>query len=77
MAEIERLEKAQRECTDSGIRRKIDVWIEGQKQQLGSSDYPQCAVCGKPCLPEDCVTNSDGRTMHKPCYRASRIATHA
>jgi hypothetical protein len=39
-AEIERLQKAQRECTDSGIRRKIDVWIEEQKQKLALDTNP-------------------------------------
>ena len=33
-AEIERLQKAQSECNDGGIQKKIDVWIEEQKQKL-------------------------------------------
>ena len=33
-AEIERLEKARKECTDSGIRQRIDVWIAEQKKKL-------------------------------------------
>jgi hypothetical protein len=33
-AEIERLEKALRECTDSGIRDRIKAWIEEEKKKL-------------------------------------------
>ena len=33
-AEIERLEKALRECTDGGIRDQIKAWIEEEKKKL-------------------------------------------
>ena len=33
-AEIERLEKARKECFDGGIRKRIDFWIEEQKRKL-------------------------------------------
>jgi hypothetical protein len=33
-AEIEKLQKAQRECTDSRIQTQIDAWIEEQKQAI-------------------------------------------
>jgi hypothetical protein len=33
-AEIERLEKARRECTDTSLQKRIDTWIEEQKQKL-------------------------------------------
>jgi|HubBroStandDraft_2_1064218.scaffolds.fasta_scaffold1535864_1 hypothetical protein len=69
-AESDGLQKAQRECNDCGIGRKIDVWIEKQKQKLASGP-----ICGKPCPPEECVT-VQGRSMHKKCYRASRISKH-
>ncbi len=35
-AEIKRLEKARDECTDGGIRKRIEAWIEEQKQKLES-----------------------------------------
>jgi len=35
-AEIEKLEKARRECNDGGIRKRIDAWIEEQKKKLES-----------------------------------------
>ena len=35
-AELERLQKAQRECTDGGIRKKIEEWIEAEKKKLHS-----------------------------------------
>jgi hypothetical protein len=35
-AEIERLEKLHDECADSGIRKRIEAWIEEQKKLLGS-----------------------------------------
>jgi len=37
-AEIERLEKALRECTDSGIRKRIEVWIDDNKKKLLSDE---------------------------------------
>jgi hypothetical protein len=33
-AEIERLEKALKECTDGGIRNRIKAWIEEEKRKL-------------------------------------------
>ena len=35
-AEIERLEKARKECSDGGIRKRIEVWIKEQKKKLES-----------------------------------------
>jgi hypothetical protein len=35
-AEIEKLEKARRECNDGGIQKRIDDWIEEQKKKLES-----------------------------------------
>ena len=35
-AEIERLEKALRDCSDSGIRRVIEEWIADAKRRLAS-----------------------------------------
>jgi hypothetical protein len=37
-AEIERLEKALRECTDGGIRDRIKAWIEEEKKKLRGED---------------------------------------
>jgi hypothetical protein len=34
--EIKRLEKAYENCNDGGIRRRIDAWINEQKQKLES-----------------------------------------
>lgn len=34
--EIERLEKLRNECTDSGIRERIDAWIKAEKKKLES-----------------------------------------
>jgi hypothetical protein len=33
-AEIERLEKLREACTDSGIRKRIEAWIEAEKKKL-------------------------------------------
>jgi hypothetical protein len=71
-AEIERLQKAQRECTDGGIRKQIDAWIEEQKQKLDSG-YSPCPICSKPCPAEDRVTDAQGRSVHKKCYRTALI----
>jgi hypothetical protein len=40
-AEIERLEKARRECTDGGIRKLIEAWIEEQRKKLASGTGSQ------------------------------------
>ena len=40
-AEIERLEKARKDCTDSGVRKWIEAVIEKQKQQLASGNNPE------------------------------------
>jgi len=32
--EIERLERLREECTDSGIRKRIEAWIEAEKEKL-------------------------------------------
>ena len=37
-AEIERLEKALKECTDGGIRDRIKAWIEEEKKKLRAGD---------------------------------------
>lgn len=37
-AEIERLQKARQEYTDSGVQRQIDAWIEEQKRKLVDED---------------------------------------
>ncbi len=38
-AEIEALEKARENCTDSGIRKLIEGWIEEQKKKLASGNH--------------------------------------
>jgi hypothetical protein len=35
-AEIQWLEEERKNCTDSGIQRLIDAWIEGQRMKLRS-----------------------------------------
>lgn len=37
-AEIDRLEKARRECIDGGLPKQIEVWIDQQKRKLISAD---------------------------------------
>ena len=37
-ANIERLEKALEECTDSGIRKQVEVWIADNKKKLCSGE---------------------------------------
>ena len=37
-AEIQRLQKARDECTDSGVQKQIDAWIEEQKRKLVAED---------------------------------------
>jgi hypothetical protein len=36
--EIARLEKALKECTDSGIRKQIEVWIDDNRRKLRSGE---------------------------------------
>jgi hypothetical protein len=33
-AEVERLEKLREECGDTGIRERIEAWIEAEKKKL-------------------------------------------
>jgi len=40
-AELERLEKARKDCTDGGLRKWIEAVIEKQKQQLASGNNPE------------------------------------
>jgi hypothetical protein len=74
--EIERLEKLYKECHDEGMQKRITAWIEEEKQKLASASNPSCPICLKPCPPEDRITDTFGRTMHRKCYRASRISKH-
>jgi hypothetical protein len=39
--EIERLEKARKDCTDSGLRKWIEAAIENQKGKLASGNDPK------------------------------------
>jgi hypothetical protein len=36
--EIERLEKLRAECTDGGIRKRIEAWIEAEKKKLSPAN---------------------------------------
>jgi NADH pyrophosphatase NudC (nudix superfamily) len=36
-------------------------------------EYMFCSMCGKPCHPEDRVTDRQGHTFHKVCYREALI----
>ena len=40
-AEIERLEEARKDCTDSGLRKWIEAAIEKQKEKLASGNNPK------------------------------------
>jgi hypothetical protein len=40
-AELERLEKARNDCTDSGLRKWIEAAIEKQKEKLASGNDPK------------------------------------
>ena len=40
-AELERLEKARKDCSDSGLRKWIETEIEKQKQLLASGNNPE------------------------------------
>ena len=37
-AEIERLEQLHKDCTDSGIRERIEAWIKAEKRKLESAE---------------------------------------
>jgi hypothetical protein len=43
-SEIERLEKARRECSDSGIRKQIEVWIDDNKKKLHANEIQSSAT---------------------------------
>ncbi len=84
-AEVERLEKALKECTDSGIKKRIEAWIEGEKQKLLSGNNPNstrrsgmsrpiltCAICGKLVPLEEAKTDENSKPVHSECYAAKR-----
>jgi hypothetical protein len=37
-SEIAQLEKARMECSDNGIRKQIEAWIDGNKKKLHSGE---------------------------------------
>jgi hypothetical protein len=41
--ELERLEENRQQCTDGGIRRVIDAWINEQREKLRSDSNSQLA----------------------------------
>jgi hypothetical protein len=47
-AEIERLQKARTECTDSGVQKRIDDWIEEQKRKLVPEDSSKGTASAPP-----------------------------
>jgi hypothetical protein len=47
-SEIERLQKARNDCTDSGLQLRIDAWIEEQKQKLVADERPKAPASGRP-----------------------------
>jgi hypothetical protein len=38
-AEVERLEKLREDCTDSGIRKRIEAWIDAETKKLKSAGH--------------------------------------
>ena len=47
-SEIQRLEKARNDCTDSGLQQRIDVWIEEHKQKLVAEEGPRAPASPRP-----------------------------
>jgi hypothetical protein len=47
-SEIERLQKARNDCTDSGLQLRIDAWIEEQKQKLVADERPKTPAPRRP-----------------------------
>jgi hypothetical protein len=45
------------------------VDTEQKKQRTA----PICPLCGKACELNDCVTDAEGRAVHKDCYRTALI----
>jgi hypothetical protein len=43
-------------------------------EQKETRNAPVCPLCGKPCHLEDCVTDAEGRAVHKDCYRSALIS---
>lgn len=35
---------------------------------------PTCPLCGQPCELNECVTDAEGRAVHKDCYRSALIS---
>ena len=52
----------------------IDLGGDSYMSTLAEDPLPICPLCGKPCSLEDCVTNAEGRAVHKDCYRDALIS---
>lgn len=51
-AEIERLQNARDKCTDSGVLKQIDAWIEEQKQKLVAEEVQKGQIAFGPLAKE-------------------------
>lgn len=47
-SEIERLQKARHECADTGLQKRIDMWIEEQKRKLVGEGRSKASAARRP-----------------------------
>jgi hypothetical protein len=61
-------------CARSGVSRL--AWRNHRiaAECTSSHTLPICPLCGKACTIEDCVTDAEGKAVHRDCYRDALIS---
>jgi len=59
--------------TQGGLPAPAECKMNPPTKSPDSPLIPLYPICGKPCSPEDVVTDAKGRAVHKECYRTGLI----
>jgi hypothetical protein len=63
------------ECeTKDDQKRKRQPFALNESKPRWTPNSPICPLCGQPCSLENCVTDAEGRAVHKDCYRSALIS---
>ena len=56
------------------LREAIQKLQEVIPESSNSRTLPICPLCGKPCPNNDCITNAEGKAVHRGCFREALIS---
>jgi hypothetical protein len=56
------------------LRETIQKLREVVPESSSPHILPTCPLCGKPCPIDDCVTDAQGKAVHRNCYRDALIS---